>query len=177
MNTRIWILIFAVTVNGLIFSDHTTVLADSNAASEKIPVKVSVALRQDMSSVISALGTINYVAKADVSAEVDGLLQSVRVEEGDRVKKGQVIAVIDQALMKTRLKQAQADLELEELRLPQWKNEVAKVEFRVTKSRVAADNYRQLFEAQKRLFKTGGLSLARLSRAERPWSSAPPRRR
>jgi HlyD family secretion protein len=169
---RIWTIILVAAVFGLIFLADRAGFATNDAISEKIPVKVSAALRKDISSDISALGTVNFLAKADVSAEVDGLLRSVSVEESDLVTKGQVIAVIDTTLLEAQLKQAQAALELEELRLPKWKNEVKKVEFRVKKSRIAMENFLDLFDSQKKLFKTGGISRARLGRAEIDYQNA-----
>jgi len=139
---------------------------------EKIPVKVTPAVRRDLSSTLPALGTVNYLTKADVSSEIDGILRSVNVEEGDWVEKGQVIAVIEDSLLKAQLKEAQAVLELEELKLPKWRNEVRKLEFRVGKNRIAMQNYLDLFEAQKKLFKTGGISKARLGRAEIDYQNA-----
>jgi HlyD family secretion protein len=169
LNKSIWIVILSATLFGMIFLAG---FASSETVSGKIPVKVSAALRKDISSDLPALGTVIFLAKADVSSEVDGLLQSVSVEEGDTVAKGQVIAVIDRTLLEVQLKQARAALELEELNLPKWKYEVKKVEFRVEKNRIALQNYLDLFESQEKLFKSGGISRARLSRAEIDYQNA-----
>jgi len=139
---------------------------------EKIPVKVQPVIRRDLSAAISVLGSVKFLTKADVSSEIDGLLRSVEVEEGDWVEEGQVVATIDASLLKARLKGLQTVLELEELNLPKRRNEVKKLELKLAKNRIAVKNYRHLYEAQEKLFKTGGISLARVNRAEIDYQSA-----
>jgi multidrug efflux pump subunit AcrA (membrane-fusion protein) len=139
---------------------------------EKIPVKVQPVVRRDLSAAISVLGTVKYLTKADVSSEIDGILRSVEVEEGDRVQQGQVIATIDTSILEAQLKEMQTDLELAELNLPKWRNELKKLELNLAKNRIALENYRQLFESQQKLYKTGGISRARLNRAEIDYQSA-----
>ena len=56
--------------------------AAGEPAAERMPVRVVAAKKLDMSKSLSTLGTINFVSKADVSAEIDGVLRSVDVEEG-----------------------------------------------------------------------------------------------
>jgi HlyD family secretion protein len=156
---------------GSFFGDPGSIAALETTA-EKIPVKVTEVVRKDLSSTQSALGTVNYMTKAEVSSEIEGILRSVDVEEGDWVKAGQTVAVIDGSLLEARLKEAQAVLELEELNLPKWENEVKKLELKVEKSRIALQNYLDLFEAQKKLFKSGGISKSRLSHAEIDYQEA-----
>jgi multidrug efflux pump subunit AcrA (membrane-fusion protein) len=154
------------------FLTNTPSVAALDATVEKIPVKVAPVVRRNLSSMHSALGTVNYLTKADVSSEIDGILNSVNLQEGDLVEKGQVIAVIDTQLLEARLKEARAVLELEELNLPKWKNEIKKGELKVEKNRIAVRNYGELYDAQKKLFKTGSISRARINRAEIDYQDA-----
>ena len=62
-------------------------------------------------TVISLPGEIEAVRDADVASAMGGLVQSVLVDEGDRVRAGQPLARIDVDLYEAALAQAQAQLE------------------------------------------------------------------
>lgn len=64
----------------------------------------------DISQVVQSTGTINAVTTVQVGSQVSGTISSMSVDFNSRVKKGQVIAQIDPAILKTRLLQAEADL-------------------------------------------------------------------
>lgn len=72
-------------------------LMDVPAAAQPqgVPVSIAKTERQDMPIWLRGLGTVqaNYVA--GLRARVDGTLTQVPVKEGDDVKKGQLLAVID----------------------------------------------------------------------------------
>lgn len=67
---------------------------------------------------ISASGTIE-AEEVDVSAQTTGQIVSLRVQEGDAVQKGQVIAEIDHAKLDIQLRQAQANVASAKARLAQ----------------------------------------------------------
>jgi len=133
---------------------------------QRVPVKVFKVVTRDISSTLSAMGTINYLAKADVSSEISGILSSVKVEEGEVVPKGQIIASIDTTLLQSQLKQTLATLELAEIDLLKTENEIRKAQFKVTGSRVTMEKLRDYFETQKELFKIGGITQSELNEAE-----------
>ncbi|CAG9215863.1 multidrug efflux pump membrane fusion protein MdtA [Paraburkholderia tropica] len=59
------------------------------------PVSVATAKAGDMPIVITALGTVTPLADVTVRTQLSGTLQSVNFEEGQMVKKGDVLAQID----------------------------------------------------------------------------------
>ena len=146
--------------------------AAGEPAAERIPVRVVAAKKLDMSKSLSTLGTINFVSKADVSAEIDGVLRSVEVEEGERVTKGQVIAVIDSALLEAQLKQTVTILELARIDAVKRKNEARIAGYRVDSSRISMEKRKDFFESQQRLFDMGGLTQSDLDRAEVEYKQA-----
>ncbi|MEM8963293.1 MAG: efflux RND transporter periplasmic adaptor subunit [Acidobacteriota bacterium] len=82
-----------------------------------IPVQVTTAERGEVAAYISA--TANLVAEHEVRviAEWEGRLTSLAVDEGDRIRKGQVIAQLDAAdrqiaIEKARVRLADADQKL-----------------------------------------------------------------
>ena len=141
-------------------------VASDEPVAERIPVRIVAAKKLEVSRTISALGTINFVSKADVSAEIDGVLRSVEVEEGETVTIGQVIAVIDSTLLEAQLKQAIAVLELAQIGAAKWKNETRKAAYRVNSNRISMEKLKAFFETQKQLFNIQGLTKNDLNKAE-----------
>ena len=67
----------------------------ARAQAPAVPVSAAKATRQDVPIWLRGLGTVqaNYVAQ--IRPRVDGTLTQVPVKEGEDVKKGQLLAVID----------------------------------------------------------------------------------
>ena len=60
-----------------------------------VPIAVELAVRGDITSTYSANATLEANAQADILARVPGVVQSILVEEGDRVTKGQALLQIE----------------------------------------------------------------------------------
>ncbi|HET6586754.1 MAG TPA: efflux RND transporter periplasmic adaptor subunit [Oleiagrimonas sp.] len=60
-------------------------------------------------AVLQATGYVTARRKATVSAQIIGTLTAVLIEEGDHVKKGQVLARLEDSAQKARLNSAKAD--------------------------------------------------------------------
>ena len=147
-------------------SAHGDGVSLSHAETRRVPVKVFSAVKRDVSSTLSAMGTVNYLSKADVSSEFHGILSSVNVEEGDMIQKGQVIAVIDSALLRAQLKQTRAILELAEINKLTSENERRKAELKKDSLKVSMEKLKDFFETQEKLFKIGGITQSKLDKAE-----------
>jgi len=66
--------------------------------------------RGDISSMVSATGTISPVNLVDVSSKITGLIKEVKVKENDQVTVGQVLLVLDDTHLQALVAQAQARL-------------------------------------------------------------------
>jgi multidrug efflux system membrane fusion protein len=73
-----------------------------------VPVSVATASRQDVPIYLTGLGTVQALFTVAIHAQVDGKLQSVFFKEGQRAKKGDVLAKIDPRLYQAALDQAEA---------------------------------------------------------------------
>ncbi|WP_201509418.1 efflux RND transporter periplasmic adaptor subunit [Psychrobacter alimentarius] len=87
----------------------------NNSASGEEPAVLSVETvtpnQDDIGATLSADGTINAKDTANVSAKVNGVaIERILVEEGDRVKVGQVLAIFDTEAMQQQVLQAEADV-------------------------------------------------------------------
>jgi membrane fusion protein, multidrug efflux system len=79
-----------------------------------VPVSVATASRQDVPIYLTGLGTVQAIFTVAIHAQVDGKLQEVFFKEGQRVKKGDVLAKIDPRLYQAALDQAKARKAIDE---------------------------------------------------------------
>ena len=84
--------------------------AGSGSAARTVPVKVSIAARQDVPIWLEGLGTVAAVQQVTVHTLVDGRLDKVLFVEGQTVKAGQVIAQVDPRPFQVQLETAQGQL-------------------------------------------------------------------
>ncbi|MFF4878296.1 efflux RND transporter periplasmic adaptor subunit [Micromonospora sp. NPDC000668] len=90
-----------------------TVLAATTAAScgdDQPPVALASAARSPVTEVIDAPATVTARAAATLTAPADGTLSSLRVQPGQRVTRGQVLAVVASPSAQDRLRQAREAL-------------------------------------------------------------------
>jgi len=80
------------------------------SAPQAIQVTVSSARKQDLPIFLSGLGSIQAYYTVSVKTRVDGQLVDVRFKEGQFVKQGDLLAVIDPRPYQVALEQAQAQL-------------------------------------------------------------------
>jgi RND family efflux transporter MFP subunit len=71
-------------------------------------VDVAVATTASVPDVLEAVGTVRAFETSQLSSQVMGTLVVVRVREGDRIRRGEVLAVIDDAAAKAALERASA---------------------------------------------------------------------
>ena len=103
---------------------------DDNASTEQAVLSVEiVSPSQDaIGNTLSADGTISAKDTANVSAKVNGVaIERILVEEGDRVKAGQVLAIFDTDAVEQQVLQAQADVAEAEATLANASADAARV--------------------------------------------------
>ena len=87
-----------------------------------VAVVVAIAIRNKVTSnpntdsVVIASGTIEAI-EADISPRLPGQIVALKVDEGDKVKKGQVIAVLDDIELRAQVGQARGALLTAQARL------------------------------------------------------------
>jgi len=62
------------------------------------PVPVTVVKREEVRGTVHGPGTVQSRVPVTVSAKVTGILEKLHVDQGDRVRKGQLLAELDSAL-------------------------------------------------------------------------------
>jgi RND family efflux transporter MFP subunit len=102
--------------------------SDASIEQSVLSVETVSPSQDDIGSKLSADGTINAKDTANVSAKVNGVaIERILVEEGDRVRAGQVLAVFDTDAMEQQVLQAQADVAEAEATLANASADAARV--------------------------------------------------
>jgi len=82
----------------------------SNKAKAAVNVQTAAVVRADVTSLVSATGTIKPVNSVDISSKITGLIKETKVEENQTVKAGQVLIVLDDTRLQAQLSQARERL-------------------------------------------------------------------
>ena len=108
MNTRLRLgcLIVAIVLGISSCSTEPPVKASSPETVRHLPVLA--VQRADVPDLLEATGTVRAAQTSDVASQVMGNLVEIRVHEGDRVRRGQVLAVIDDSQPRTLVDRASA---------------------------------------------------------------------
>lgn len=114
--------------------EENTVAARTLAAANRaIPVTVAPVISKTMPIYLTALGTVTAYNTVTIKSRVDGQLLSVNVREGEQVRQGQVLAMIDPSPYQAAVAQAEGQL--------------AKDEAAAKNSKAEAGRYSALYQA------------------------------
>ncbi|RLE20492.1 MAG: efflux RND transporter periplasmic adaptor subunit [Acidobacteria bacterium] len=73
--------------------------------------------RGDIESVVAATGTLEPVTTVEIGTQVSGIIDEILVDFNDTVSKGQVIARLDTTLLEIAVREAQANLQRQQIEL------------------------------------------------------------
>lgn len=73
--------------------------------------QTQVVERGDLTQSVSANGTLNPVVLVNVGTQVSGTVKKLYVDYNDKVKKGQVLMELDDALLQAQLRQSEANVQ------------------------------------------------------------------
>ena len=100
-------LLLSVIATGCAGGDPKPNSARANVA-QVVPVSVATAERRDMPYYLTGLGSVTAYYTVSLKSRVDGQLMQVNFKEGQEVKSGDLLAVIDPRPYQVALEQAQA---------------------------------------------------------------------
>lgn len=122
-----------------------------SGGSSEARYKTIVAERGDIISLITATGTINPLTTIEVGTQVAGTIKNIYVDFNSEVKKGDPLAEIDTAPLRTELKRAEAD------------NKKARADFNIADS---------LYKTNKELYEKRLISKEEFDDSQAKYSSA-----
>lgn len=118
-----------------------------------IPVQVAPVVRGNISTFLMYTSTVEAEREVDVVAKVAGQVVQLPSEEGLRVRKGQLLAQLDEAELKIDLMQAQARMETDKAAYERAKN-------MLEKNLISAENFetaRLQYESSKATYEAARL--------------------
>jgi multidrug efflux system membrane fusion protein len=101
-------------------------LAQAEPGAQQVPVTTAKAVRRDQPIFTRGIGTVQAYNSVLVRARVDGTLEKIAFREGQDVKAGDLLAVIDPRPYAATLAQAQAKLEADTATLQNAKLDLAR---------------------------------------------------
>src|SRR5581483_10097658 len=81
------------------------------------PQKILTAEIGDIARSVVARGKIEPLSRVAIQAKANGIIKELRVDVGDSVKEGQVLAELDKKDLEAQLREAKASREAEEANL------------------------------------------------------------
>ena len=142
----------------------------TKAKAEIDPSKLVTVTRGDLARSVVATGRIEPISKVEIKSKANGIIKELKVNIGDMVEPGMVLAELDKDNLAARLREARAALLNAESNLT-----AAQAEYR--KNQVEADSpdvafARRNVERVEKLFKNGLVSQQELDDAHRPLEQA-----
>lgn len=122
---------------------HTTSATASIAPAEPPAVSVSAPLQRDLDTQLAFLGQYSAVEKVELRAQVGGTLTEIHFKDGDVVKKGDLLFVIDAEPYQIKMAQASAQLEAAKARYNLASRELARAETLKSTDAGSAENVEQ----------------------------------
>jgi len=128
-----------------------------------VPVKVTFSQMEDLPEYQSFPGKILAMDEVTLTPKMGGIVEEVLVNEGDRVKAGQVIIKLEQKDIISQLNQAQAAYDaamaqLSSLENGQMPQQIAQLESAVNQAEANFKNAKENFERMKELLEKGAIS-------------------
>lgn len=134
----------------------------------------------DMSSIsteVEYAGKLKPLQQVNISPKSAGKVTDVKVDEGDRVKKGQVLFVLDSKELYAQLEQQQANLGVSEANLEKTKSstyeqQVLQAEQSVQNGQISFDDAKEKYEINQQLYTSDAISLQVLNDSYKLYQSA-----
>ncbi|HKP86356.1 MAG TPA: efflux RND transporter periplasmic adaptor subunit [Blastocatellia bacterium] len=158
-------------------SGYPTSAQNTQVSKEPRAVKTALVAAMPMEQVVTVTGTLAAQDQATVSAKVPGRVKTMMVDLGSVVRKGQMIAQLEQQDYQLRLQQADAALAQARARLslpPVGTDDRIEIESTgtVRSARAQLDDAKVKRDRSATLFKQGVISRAQLDEAEATYKVA-----
>jgi len=146
-------------------------LASFMSREPAVPVRAVNAQRGTIRSVVSTNGKVEPLQNFEAHAPVGTTVKKILVREGDQVKKGQLLAQLDDAQARSQAARAQAQVSAAEADLNAIqkggnREEVLNLESQITKARTDCDTAQRNLDALRRLREQGAASPGETKNAE-----------
>jgi RND family efflux transporter MFP subunit len=113
---------------------------------QKLPlvVEISKVKKGELPEYSEYRGLYTPLIKGTLSAKTTGLITELKVREGDFIKKGQIVAIVDPIELRTKLESLKAKL--------------SAIKAKVSAMKLAYETQKEIFKRNEKLFRQGGIS-------------------
>jgi HlyD family secretion protein len=135
-NKKLWIIIGIVVIIAIV-----TWLLSGGKKEEKVEFQTAKVEKQDISTSVTATGTIEPVTSVTVGTQVSGIVSKLYVDYNSVVKKGQIIAELDKTNLISELNTSKANLASAQSTLNYEESNFNRYKTLFDKGLVSADEY------------------------------------
>lgn len=170
-----WIVVFvAVLTPGCMRRGSQDGAASASGTPESILVQVRPAETRRVARTLALTGSLLPDETVQVSAEVAGRLTEVRVDFGQRVRQGEVIAELDKREFQLQLERARAALAQALARIgldPSREEVVPETTPAIRQAQAAYEDARARYESARRLVETGDIAQQRFIEIQKAYEA------
>jgi len=166
--TRKWLIIGIVVAVIVVLG--ALALYASSGTTKIDPTKLGKVERADLAKSVVATGKVQPITKVELKSKASGIVKKLRVDAGDKVKVGQVLAELDREEIEARVSQARAQLQASEANM---RGSAADLE----RAKVDAESpevplLKRAYERAKNMAKDGVVSASALDDAQKNYELA-----
>jgi len=132
------VIVAAAAIAGALYARRSAGVAERRPPAEAaVPVVAATVVRKDVPIVIRALGTVQSIQAVNVQSRVNGQIMQAFFKQGQTVKKGDPLFLIDPRPYQAALDQAQAQLEHDQALVAEAKTDLARYQKLVKENSIA----------------------------------------
>lgn len=164
-----WIILILMMM-GLVGAGVTYQIIGEKGKNQKF--RTVLVERGEISSVVTATGTINPVVTVLVGSQISGTIKEIYADFNSRVKEGQVIAQIDPAIFEAQVEQGRANVLNAQANLLNAQANLKNAQANLEKAEIAVNDARRTFERNRELMEKKVIAQATLDSAQTNYDTA-----
>lgn len=130
-----------IAVAVVIVAGGFTIYKTFGAAKQSVELETAKVVRGEISDVITATGTLEALETVEVGTQVSGVIQKIYVDYNSLVKKGQLLARLDETPLLAQLEQSKATVDQAEAEVEYQKATYDRYKVLIQKKLIAQSDY------------------------------------
>ena len=163
-----WVIITVVTL--AVIALIIVAVAATRGGTKIDPTKLAKVERGDLAKNVVATGKVTPITKVEIKSKASGIVEKLRVDTGDHVKQGQVLAELDKVEIEAQVNSAQAQLLSSDANLKSAQADEKRAE--VDAQGVDIPTLQRAYERAQEMSKDGVVSQSTLDDAQRNYIMA-----